>query len=769
MGPVIDLPVSPLRSTLAEGSLRDAPVIASLMDGKTIAGRLVSLDGPQHLVIINRKGAGRTHQIRFSQLRTLNFITRHPINRDRHPLQEQAAKALMPRASQEFRILFSDRKLLTGRTRGSFVDEVGIHLFQLVDESHVSRLFIPAPVVSKYYIGQRKPNLDKLSGTDPAANEPSIEQSGPAPKRRKSDKRGGRASRAVSAAQLERALNYPTESGSLTAPRRIGEMLVAERVISREQLDRALQIQAGEPTTKLGEILVRMTAAGAEEIYAALAHKFGMPFVLLRDFFIDIECLRLVPADIARKYMLVPLLLHKECLVVAMDDPANSEALTILRFMTRYRIDPTIATRDDLQWAIAKYYGGESESAVKTAEPVSHAVVAPDSQHLIMDQAVASFVHNTILDAIRRSASDIHIMTERSYAEMLFRINGALVPIRRFNRVLIPAVMRRLRTMARLAGMPDNGPQQGQAAVLRGDEVIGLRTVIARDNRGEQAVIRILDSMLQLKRVSDIGLSSGDFQGFTEMLHKTCSMVIVSGPKGSGKTRTLYSALRTLKDNRVEIATIEAPVKVHVEGFEQWQAGEGQEGFAKALTEARASGPDVLMVDIVDDTYRLRRAMDTALGGCLVLSKLHANSAAAAVAAMIAMDRDHRLLNTTLAGVLAQQLVHFNCKFCMREEFADPSLRTDMGVKDDEVFYRGQGCAQCNGSGYGEEHLVFELLSVTPEMHALIGLGASAHAIHQQAICDGMVPVAETGLMLARTRKISLAEAHRLREKTRIS
>jgi type IV pilus assembly protein PilB len=767
MGTVIDLPVSPLRSTTAEGSLRNAPVIASLMDGKTLAGRLVSVDGPQRLIVLHRKGLGRTYQIRFSQLRALHFVARYPINRGRHPLQEQSAQTFMPRASQEFRIVFNDQKVLTGRTRGSFVDEVGIHLFQMVDDSHISRLFIPAQVVRRYYIGQRKPK-DLHQQPSAAAEGAAPDKAAPAPRRRKSDRRP-RKPMAASAAQLEQALETQSEPGSLTGDKRIGAMLVEEGIVTAEQLEAALRMQEREPASKIGEILVRMGTVAADEIYAALAHKFGMPFVLLRDFFVDIECLKLVPADVARKYTLVPLLVHKDHLVVAMDDPANTEAITLLRFMTQYRIEPTIATRADVQWAIGKYYGFADEADTRPRDaPKVAAAEPPDGEHLVMDKAVTSFIDNTILDAIGRDASDIHIVSQPNYAEMLFRIKGALVPIRRFNRVLTPGVMARLRTMARLRGPSGGRPQSGQACMLSGDDVIGLHITIAPGEAGDQAVIRVLDSMLQLKRVRDLDFSPGDAQRLTEMLNKTYSLLVVSGPRGSGKSRTLYAALRTLQEMRLEIATVEAPIKFFVDGLNQWQAGEGDEDFKRVLEEARASAPDVLMIGMLDGPRRLRLAMEAALGGCLVLSKLHAAGAAAAVSDMMAMDSAHRLLNSTLTGVLAQQLVKLNCKFCMREEETAAGVRQDLGVSADEVFYAGRGCEHCNHSGHSGDFPVFELLSVTPEMHELIHAGAPAGAILRQAIADGMVPAAESGLMLARTRRISLAEAHRLWQRTRI-
>jgi type IV pilus assembly protein PilB len=763
MSRVIDLPVSPLRSTLSEGNLHDAPVIASLMNGKTVAGRLQSLDGPQRFIELVPKNAAQSQRIAFSELRALTFVTQYPVNRAPHPLQTQSAQIRMPHASQNFRVIFIDRKTLSGRTRGSFVDEVGIHLFQLVDSGHVRRLFIPIQIVHKYYIGERKPTEIRRT-IESMADERPAGKDGARPKRRKADMHNSGAV-AATRPQLQEAIERLVEQGHVSGAgtKRFGEMLVEEGIITAEQLESALEAQKREPSVRLGEILLRMGTVAAEDIYPALAHKFGMPFVLLRNFFVDLDCLKLVPANVARKYMLVPLLVHKDRLIIAMDDPTNTEPLTVLRFMTRYRIEPTIATRDDILWAIGKYYGparGDQPPAASRKDPT------PLKRE---EETVATFIHETIRDAVKRGASDVHIVCGSDFAEMLFRINGALTPIRRFSKVLIPAIMQRLRGMTRLGNLSNVGigTQQGQARVLSGDNVVGLHIFIERDDRSERAVIRLLDTGTQLKHIGNLGLRPADLQRLMEILNKTFSLLIVTGPRDSGRREALYAVLRSLRETRLNIATVESPIQCHIDGIEQRHADNDQE-FKRGLDEARAAKPDVLMIGAIDNAARFKLAMEAALGGSLVLAALDAGSTVTAMADMLRMDGVHHLLHSTLAGVLTPYPVRLNCKFCMTVEETDAAMRSALGIDDDEeVFYRGRGCKECSGTGYSGEQLIFELLAVTPETRGLIAKGAPVGEIYRQAVADGMTPAVDEAIGLARSRRISLSEAYRVFERTR--
>jgi type IV pilus assembly protein PilB len=768
---VIDLPISPLRSTVSEGDLHDAPVVAMLMDGKTISGRLAGLDGPRATVTLVGKENNRI-PIDFSRLRRLNFINKHPVNRDKHPLEGRGGEVLMPREAQEFRIVFSDNRMLTGRTRGSFVDEIGIHLFQVIGADHISRLFIPAKVIRKYSIGHKR--IEEIRPAPVKTEKPAPAASGqnPAPKRRKSDSKGRKAT-VQDSWQLRQKLEMPdSPPGDLLASKRIGEMLVEDGIITPEQLEAALAGQKRDCGKRIGEILVGMGTVKAGEIFSALAHKFGMPFVLLRDFFIDIACLNLVPVDIARKHMLIPLLLYNDRLVIAMDDPANTEAITLLRFMTQYKIEPTIATREDIAWAIDKYYGhpasavaiDEAHLATSIRQRLKPAEQRHENDQPSMAKAISSFVGNTIIDAIERHASDIHLIPAGSHANLLFRIDGKLIPVRRISSMLLPAIINRLAVMGDIDAAPAGGLRQGRACMVCKDHAIELRISLGPERIPDGAIIHVLNAITRLAPVTGIGLDPREQQLLLEMLSKSYSLVIVTGPEDSGKTRTLYAVLRELQSMHLDIVTVETPVKYYMNGIHQIQ---GKEDLATALGQVRGLNPRIVMIDDLHNPRTLQTAVECALNGSLVLGKLHAANAARAIETLIDAGIAPRLLNSTLVGVLAQHLVRLNCQFCAEEERIPPAVRKLHGVGDDEVFFRGTGCSHCNHTGYTGEQAVFELTGISTGIQALISDKAAAAEIERQAIAEGMSSIAEGALHLARTRKTSLAEVHRLCERLR--
>ncbi|MBK8163454.1 MAG: Flp pilus assembly complex ATPase component TadA [Gammaproteobacteria bacterium] len=765
---VIDLPVSPLRSTVAEGNLLNAPVAATLMNGKTITGRLVTLDGPQAVLTLQGSEKGRSI-IKFSDLRQLNFINKHPTNTAKHPLMEEhAGDVSMPRAVEDFHVTFVDGRFLTGRTRGSFVDEIGLHLFQLVGSAYISRIFIPAQVVKKYNIGESKPaTVHAHGGARARKSEPAADKK-PALKRRKTDSKTS--GLALNSIQLEQALDKQAgqSGGNLLGSKQIGAMLVEAGIITAEQLEAALKTQQQDRSQKLGEILVRMGTVSAHDIYRTLAHKFSLPFVLLRNFYIDFECLSLVPADVAQKYMLVPLVIHQNRLVVAMDDPANTEALTLLRFITRFTIEPTIATREDINWALGKYYGAVTAPAAP-APAVTAAEPPPPRPEKIAEHGAAdsvkpiiSFVDNTLLDAIQRNAVDIHFAPKRDYVELLFRIDGALIPIRRFSKVLYPKVVDRLKTMGGMDLHKTRGAQHGRASIVNEDLIYELRIALMDGADGAEAVIHLLNTSTRLRTLNNLGLNTRDEFVFMEELNKTYSMVLVTGPEGSDKSATLYAAMLALKTQNLRILTLEDPISHHLTGIDQVQLERGAgASYAALVKHMDLRNTDVVMFGELRDGETAVCAIDTALGKHLVLGKLHADNTVEAVLKLTRMGIQPRRLKASLPCVLAQRALRLNCCHCLEVEDAPADMRQALGVGMDEVFYRSRGCPRCNQTGYQGRTMVYEMLEMTPEIYALLESGAAAADIRQQAIRNGMVTLMESALSQARMRTVSLAEAYR--------
>lgn len=773
----IDLPVSPYRSTSAEGELLNAPVVATLMSGKTIAGRLSGVDGPRAIITLQAKGASRSY-VRFNELRYLHFIARNPINRSKHPLQQvHAGNIIMPRATQEFRISFTDHKVLSGRTRGSFVDKIGIHLFQLVDSAHVSRLFVPSQAVQRYYIGQRRDTRRGLSngaeqGDDMQLHRHSVASQQTPPRRRKSDHPANNKSAAADDQALRQALAARDDgSEGLAGAKRIGEMLVEDGIISQQQLDAALENQRSDGGQRIGEILVKTGAASAEQIYTALAHKFGLPFVLLRNFFIDIECLGLIPADVVRKYTLLPLALHDDRLVIAMDDPANTEALTLLRFMTHFRIEPTIATREDIEWAIGKYYGAAPRPTPQTASTSATDEADPGSREernrQTTEKAVVSFISNTIADAIDRNAADIHIVGERNHVDLLFRINGSLVSVRRFSRVIMPAVLQHLSVMGRIEANENQALQHGRARMLSDDAVIDAHILIDRRKAVETAIIRLSRTGAALTPLDRLGLEADSAARLQDVLIRQGGLVIVGGPAEAHRSGTLYSALREMHRQGRAVATAEAPVSYYMSGTEQLHPQTGDQAFKQhALDGARNRNIEGMLIGELDDAPTLRSAVTSANQGVAVLAKVRAATAAQAISRLMELAEDRTALGTALGAVLAQHAVQVNCRYCLQEEKVSPADRAALGVDTEEVFYHGAGCEDCHGTGYDGSQPLFELLAVSPEIRTLIESGATSAEIHRRAVTHGMVTLAEGALLLARLRRIPFAEAQRLFRQT---
>lgn len=750
-GRAIDLPASPLRATSAEGELMYAPVVATLMDGKTIAGRLIGVDGPRAIITLETRNKRRVY-VRFPELRYLNFIARNPVNRGRHPLQKAHAAIVMPRHAQEFRIVFTDQKVLTGRTRSSFVDRIGLHLFQLVDSSHVSRLFIPAQSVARYYIGERR----DLPQEETAPQQPAGTPAATPLRRRKSD-RTADDNTASDTDSLREALarREDARGDSLVSLKRIGEMLVEDGIITQNQLDAALEIQRrGSEGDRIGEILVASGVASAEQIYTALAHKFGMPFVLLRNFFIEIECLNLVPADIARRYTLIPLLVHQDRLIVAVDDPSNTEPMTLLRFMTQYSIEPVVATTADIEWAISKYYGDAHEKRLPPVRGASR----EERNRRTMGKAVAGFIANTISDAVSRSAADIRFAVRDERAELTFRIDGAVVLVRRFSRIIMPAILAHLRAMARLSPACEDHP--GQARILAGNEVVDARIAVDEHEGSGTARIELIRTGARIENLDGVGLSPDDLGLLRDGLGRRGRLLVVAGPADSHRARTMYAALRELRDAGRKVATVEWPVSYYLSGVDQIHPGADAESFPlRELDELRGYGISGVLLGEIGSAELLNAAVSLGAHGISVIAKLEAATSADALAKLVDMAAERSDLGSVLAGILVQHKVRVNCRYCLIEERIAPEMRAALGVGEDEVFYHGAGCDECRHTGFSGFQPVFEFLPNSLELAALIASDAPRAQIAKRTIGGSLI---DSAVRLARLRRIPFEEAARL-------
>jgi type IV pilus assembly protein PilB len=291
-----------------------------------------------------------------------------------------------------------------------------------------------------------------------------------------------------------------------------------------------------------------------------------------------------------------------------------------------------------------------------------------------------------------------------------------------------------------------------------------MRISVIPTINGESSVIRLLNTSQGLRAISEIGLGRRDQELFVDLLHRNNGVLLVTGPTGSGKTTTLYAALQEVKKQDVNIITVEDPVEYHIDDIEQIQVHSAINfTFARALRNILRHDPDVIMVGEVRDVETAKIAVESALTGHLVLTTLHTNSAASAITRLMEMGIEPYLLSSSILGVLAQRLVRHNCSYCLTEENVEPTIRTFLGVGEDEVFHRGEGCEHCNNTGYSGRFAVYELLVMTERLRSMITPSISVDSIQQTAIVDGMVPLTDNALTQARQGRTSLAEVYRVR------
>ena len=502
-----------------------------------------------------------------------------------------------------------------------------------------------------------------------------------------------------------------------------------------------------------------------------LARRLGLKYLQLSPDDIDPNLLKLIPAELATQHNLIPVRQDQHHLLIAMANPLDREAVELLGFITGRRIDIVVAEDAAIKNAINHHYRPSmNPDDMDELISVQHDERESQNQRAELERIskqkpLVRLVDSIIRDAIRRQASDIHLRPGVKDIALLYRIDGSLVPIRTFDRALLPVLVSRIKVLANMDITVRRMPQDGQARIHEPDNTIDLRFSVMPTVNGESVVIRILNSKAGLRNIKQIGLSLADLEFLVGTLHRSNGLILVTGPTGSGKSTTLYSALQELIKLNINIVTIEEPVEYQVEGIQQIQINRAAGlTFARTLRNVLRHDPDAIMVGEIRDEETAQIAMESALTGHLVMSTLHTNSAAKTITRLLEMGCEPLLLNATLLTILAQRLVRRNCAHCLTVEHLEPYMRKALNISHDEVFYRGKGCVKCNNAGYHGRLACYELFKITSRTQALIKRGATDDELFQQALDDGMIPLTEHALRLARERQTSLAEAYRVRQ-----
>jgi len=557
---------------------------------------------------------------------------------------------------------------------------------------------------------------------------------------------------------------------------RLGQLLVRAGLINDIQLQKALDEQKVTGSL-LGTNLVKLGFIEEDAFLGFLSKQYRVPTIDLSNIKIEPEILDLVPFDVIQKHQVLPVSRTGRILVLAMTDPSNVFAIDDVKFLTGYKIDVVIASEDAIKSAIAKYF----DPVGSLAEVISdfsddefeiiddrEEVDVQELQKAISEAPVVKLVNMILMEAVKRQASDVHLESYEKMFRVRFRIDGVLHEIMRPPVKLKNAITSRVKIMSELDIAERRLPQDGRVKLkMSGGHEMDFRVSVLPTLYGEKIVLRLLDKTALQLDMTKLGFEVDQLREFQYAIHQPYGMVLVTGPTGSGKTTTLYSALSELNTVTENISTAEDPVEFDLPGINQVQMREEIGlNFAAALRSFLRQDPDIIMVGEIRDFETAEIAIKAALTGHLVLSTLHTNDAPGTINRLLNMGVEPFLVTSAVNLILAQRLARKICSDCREPLSVKNSVLIEMGVPREETkgfkVYNGLGCESCHGTGYRGRIALYEVIPVSDEMREMILDGASSNELKRQARTEGMVTLRESGLHKARDGLISLDEVLRV-------
>ncbi len=542
---------------------------------------------------------------------------------------------------------------------------------------------------------------------------------------------------------------------------RLGDILIREGLITRDQLTAALAEQKSSGH-RLGYVLVKLGLVQELEVTKILARQYRMPAVDLARFEVDPKILKLVPADFTLKHVVLPLKREGRTLTVAMADPTNTGVLDDLKFITRYDLFPVIAGEYTLRNLIEKHYESSDEqmqTLLKEMEGLGDSDVEvveeqedeAATQAQINDAPVVKLINGLLTDAVKRGASDIHIEPFEHEIRVRYRIDGALLEVMKPPVKMKAALTSRIKILSQLNIAERRVPQDGRLKLKIGAKVIDFRVSTLPVIFGEKIVLRILDKGNLTLDLSKFGFEPKAEQDLMRNILNPYGMVLVTGPTGSGKTTTLYSALSRVNTIETNIMTAEDPVEYNLMGINQVLVrNEIGLTFAAALKAFLRQDPNIIMIGEIRDLETGGIAIKAALTGHLVLSTLHTNDAPSTITRMIDMGIEAFNVASAVNLVVAQRLVRRICRECKAPHQYTEAELAALGDKIEEYrsvnFMKGTGCDTCNGTGYKGRAGLYEVMAMSPELRRLILRGGSVAEIRDQAVVDGMLTLRMDGM-----------------------
>ncbi len=552
----------------------------------------------------------------------------------------------------------------------------------------------------------------------------------------------------------------------------LGQLLLAQGVVTEVQIERALSSQQEDGHRKLlGELLVEMRYCTENQIAAALAEAYDVPYAQVSPKICDANILETLPREFLEEHVVLPLFKVNDVLTVAISEPTNVFLIDEIKRISNCKVQVVCATNKDIKATLQAYLpaanvfviddiiddsGLEDFTLIESiAEDISNL------EEIAGQSPVVKLVNYLLYNAVRENASDIHIEPDDKKLRVRYRVDGKLYEKMCPPYQMYSAIVSRIKIMAELDIAQRRLPQDGGIHVLVEGSPIDLRVSVMPGNFGEKVVIRIIDPQRVIFNFESLGFTSGNLLRFREVIQSPNGIVLVTGPTGSGKNTTLYAALTELNSEEVNICTVEDPVECNITGINQFQVNQttGFE-FTTALRSLLRQDPDIVMIGEIRDNVTANIAVQAALTGHLVLSTLHTNDAPGAVTRLLDLGVAPYLVSASLIAVLAQRLVRKVCPACKTEYEPSGSIRKVVESLDSEVkkFYRGVGCKKCRNTGYVGRIAVHELLVPDEDTKEMINKNASLRDIRSKAIEEGMSSLLLDGIEKVKAGIVSIEE-----------
>jgi type IV pilus assembly protein PilB len=559
---------------------------------------------------------------------------------------------------------------------------------------------------------------------------------------------------------------------------RLGEILVKNNLINRDQLNRALEEQKlSGGQLRLGSILINLKLLTEEQLTSFLSKQYGVPSVNLADYEIDPAVIKIIPPEVVQKYQLLPVNRAGATLVVAVSDPSNLFAIEDIKFMIGYNIEMVVASEHDIKTSIDKYYDQSASLAdVMSDMDVEDFEIVDDNEQIDVgslerateDAPVVKMVNAILQDAIRKKASDIHVEPYEKMFRVRYRIDGVLYEVMKPPLKLKNAITSRIKIMAELDIAERRLPQDGRIKIkLGGGKDMDFRVSCLPTLFGEKIVLRLLDKGNLQTDLTKLGYEPEALAHFMREIHKPFGMVLVTGPTGSGKTVSLYSAIAELNKVSENISTAEDPVEFNFAGINQVQMHEDIGlNFSAALRSFLRQDPDIIMIGEIRDFETAEIAIKAALTGHMVLSTLHTNDAPATINRLLNMGIEPFLVASAVNLITAQRLARRVCGECKQPEDIPIQALIDAGVSPDEapsfVCMRGKGCPACNNTGYKGRVGFYQVMPMREEIKELILNGANTAEIKRESMRIGIKTMRQSGLTKLKEGVTSFEEVLRI-------